>query len=307
MDTKDAQFILSSYRPDGRDAQDKDFAEALALAAENRELGEWLAKERAQDAAFSAALNTIEIPESLRDDIYMALHQVEPEPDEFDDLFGVALADVKPPADLRDQILAAMEQEVKTQTPDNVVQASFGINKLLPIAAAIVIAIGAVFIFGPFGQITGGSIAGDVINKHNTKAKNIQMDIGTQIKDNVVLTSLQTDESIDWLKERQLPTFDIPERIKQFKCKGVTPIELKNGSQASLIRFMTKDNKEVNMLMINKKDVSDSQNMPVCPITSRNDSYYCPKCDYAIARMQSDDVVVILLSQLDQDETAQLF
>ena len=45
MDKEHAKFLLQSYRPDGADAQDSDFAEALQLAAEDRDLGEWLANE----------------------------------------------------------------------------------------------------------------------------------------------------------------------------------------------------------------------------------------------------------------------
>ena len=54
MDKEQAKFILQSFRPDGADAADTDFAEALQLAVEDRELGEWLADERATDAAFAA-------------------------------------------------------------------------------------------------------------------------------------------------------------------------------------------------------------------------------------------------------------
>ena len=50
MDKEQARFILRSFRPDGADVNDQDFAEALALATANRELGEWLAAERAFDA-----------------------------------------------------------------------------------------------------------------------------------------------------------------------------------------------------------------------------------------------------------------
>ena len=69
MDKEQAKFILQSFRPDGADAQDPDFADALAVAAEDRELGEWLAEERAQDASFAAALASVEIPEALRENI----------------------------------------------------------------------------------------------------------------------------------------------------------------------------------------------------------------------------------------------
>ena len=53
MDKEQARFILQSFRPDGADAKDPDFAEALAVAAEDRELGDWLAAERALPASIS--------------------------------------------------------------------------------------------------------------------------------------------------------------------------------------------------------------------------------------------------------------
>jgi len=56
MDKEQAKFILRSFRPDGSDVNDKDFSEALALAMEDRELGEWLAAERAFDASLADAL-----------------------------------------------------------------------------------------------------------------------------------------------------------------------------------------------------------------------------------------------------------
>ena len=58
MDKERARFVLSCFRPDGADAGDPDFAEALRMAAGDRELGEWLARERAQDAAFAQALES---------------------------------------------------------------------------------------------------------------------------------------------------------------------------------------------------------------------------------------------------------
>ena len=59
MDKEQARFILRSFRPDGADARDPDFTEALELAMEDRELGDWLANERAFDTAFSQALQTL--------------------------------------------------------------------------------------------------------------------------------------------------------------------------------------------------------------------------------------------------------
>ena len=73
MDEDRARFILRSFRPDGADVDDHDFAEALAMAMEHRELGEWLAEERAFDGAFAKALCSVELPENLRDDIFGCL------------------------------------------------------------------------------------------------------------------------------------------------------------------------------------------------------------------------------------------
>ena len=69
MDKEQAKFILQCFRPDGGDALDTDFAEALGLATKDRELGEWLVKERSTDAAFAAALESVEIPEFWRNNL----------------------------------------------------------------------------------------------------------------------------------------------------------------------------------------------------------------------------------------------
>jgi hypothetical protein len=49
-------LILGSYRPDGADASDPDFAEALHLAAADRELGEWLARIGPSEVIYSAGV-----------------------------------------------------------------------------------------------------------------------------------------------------------------------------------------------------------------------------------------------------------
>ena len=61
MDKEQAKFVLRSFRPDGSDVNDKDFSDVVSLAMEDRELGEWLAEERAFDAAFGDALRAAEV------------------------------------------------------------------------------------------------------------------------------------------------------------------------------------------------------------------------------------------------------
>ena len=127
MDKEQAKFILQSFRPDGADAKDPDFAEALAVAAEDRELGDWLAAERAQDAAFAAALSELAIPAELRENILTVLNGEVRDDGEFADLdssFIGALASVTPPAGLRDQILTAMQVEMQSEPVDEVEEAA---------------------------------------------------------------------------------------------------------------------------------------------------------------------------------------
>ena len=92
--------------------------DALALAAQDRELGDWLARERARDAAFAAALNDIEIPTDLRDAIQHILTATENKTgiahEELDTSFISALSHITPPPGLREQILSAMEVEKVT-------------------------------------------------------------------------------------------------------------------------------------------------------------------------------------------------
>ena len=116
MDKNHAKFILQSYRPDGADAADADFQEALQLAAGDRELGQWLAQERSHDAIFVEALSDVNIPDSLRDDLLSIMEFGGLEAgmsSELDDLFVGAVAQQVPPVGLRDQILSAMEVEKK--------------------------------------------------------------------------------------------------------------------------------------------------------------------------------------------------
>src|SRR5688572_23854163 len=109
MDKEQARFILRSFRPDGADAEDPDFAEALRIATENRELGEWLASERAFDAEFARALGTVDLPENLREDIIACLAAERgdfPQAEDATDAAWIgAFASIQPPASLRDEVL----------------------------------------------------------------------------------------------------------------------------------------------------------------------------------------------------------
>ncbi len=69
MNSEQAKFILRGYRPNGADAADVTFGEALAQARNDPALHEWLAREQSFDAAISTKLGEVSAPAGLREGI----------------------------------------------------------------------------------------------------------------------------------------------------------------------------------------------------------------------------------------------
>lgn len=113
MDKEQARFVLRSYRPDGSDGSDPEFAEALKLAHQDVELGQWLANERTFDAAFAAALAEVKLPVALCKNILTGLAiergDIPQATDAMDAAIIGALASIEPPAALRSEVLMAMK------------------------------------------------------------------------------------------------------------------------------------------------------------------------------------------------------
>lgn len=141
MDKEKAKFILESFRPDGADVADADFAEALRLATTDRELGEWLMSERAFDAEFAEALARVELPHGLRERVLLSMVQDLGDVPKLDihkesEMIS-AFAGIDVPGGLRERILVTMEQTAKARTGEkNWTWAKFSI----PLAAAAGIA-----------------------------------------------------------------------------------------------------------------------------------------------------------------------
>ena len=112
VDKEQARFILRGFRPDGSDGTDPGFAEALALAHADLELGRWLANERRFDAAFAAALAGVKLPVALCNNILADLATKRDESlqtaDAIDAAMIGALASIQPTPSLRGKVLAAM-------------------------------------------------------------------------------------------------------------------------------------------------------------------------------------------------------
>ncbi len=69
MTNDEAKFILSAFRPNGGDAGNPSFAEAIQMAGGDPLLGQWFARSRAHDAAVAAKLGQIMPPAGLREAI----------------------------------------------------------------------------------------------------------------------------------------------------------------------------------------------------------------------------------------------
>ena len=69
MNDNEAKFILRAFRPDGRDAQDPIFADALAQTEKNPTLRMWLEREKSFDRTIATKLREVQPPPGLRDAI----------------------------------------------------------------------------------------------------------------------------------------------------------------------------------------------------------------------------------------------
>jgi hypothetical protein len=65
MTNERAKFLLSVYRPNGADAEDPAFKEALAQVRLDPTLGSWFREQRAFDELIIAKLRSIEVPANL--------------------------------------------------------------------------------------------------------------------------------------------------------------------------------------------------------------------------------------------------
>jgi hypothetical protein len=69
MTNQEAKFILGAYRPDGRDASEAAFGEAVGQARSDPALGQWFARSQALDVAVALKLSAIAPPPGLREAI----------------------------------------------------------------------------------------------------------------------------------------------------------------------------------------------------------------------------------------------
>lgn len=300
MDQEQAKFILQSFRPDGADANDADFTEALQLAASDRELGDWLARERAEDAAFAQMLGQVEIPERLRQHIMSVMRGESPREESanfvFDEDLTNALAGIEPPEGLREQILTAVEAQERVITP----QFNQDVNKsdgpkhrfrwpqIAAVAAAL--ALGA-FLAIQLTQKPSGEKALVSHDVHIQAAK--VLDSGGMSLD---MKNSNVVEVNRWLSEHELPTpTSLPRGLRDMTMLGCKMIKLPGDTKASMVCF-TKDSGNVLHLVIVPSKILAKENLPTMDKLKKSDCYFCPDSRWNVARWRDTQNTFILLA-----------
>jgi hypothetical protein len=296
MDKEQARFILRSFRPDGADVNDKDFAEALALAMENRDLGEWLADERAFDAAFARALSSVKLPETLREDILGCLAGERgdfPQAEDSRDaaLIG-ALASIQPPPALREEIIAAMDRTAIAVRNDKPFWKRFAV----PLAAAAGVALAFLLTRednSPNRLAADGPLPVDVVQAGFIRTFESPLFSLDEQREN-------HEELIDSLKSRKLPCPGcLPPGLVNVKSIGCRELVI-DGKSGSLICFDETVNGIVHLVIFRREDVCGE-------LPEREHPEFAQKGHWAAARWEDDRNVFILIGATDVRKLATLF
>lgn len=299
MDKEEARFILRCFRPDGADAENPDFAEALAWAAKDRELGEWLARERSSDAGFAKALASVSIPATLREEILagLALERGDETglPDEFDACVIGAIAALAPPPGLRGEILAAMERTVAPAPAPNKVLWRYG----LPAAAAAGIAL-AFLLSGPSAAPPEQPVVS------TAPGNGAVVPVGNPLTISVVESGfIKTFESpgftldlknpdhhalFNHLKSAKLPcpTRCLPKGLKGVPGLGCRELEI-DGKRGALVCFKQEDD-IVHLVVFKRCDVK-------CKLPQGGKPDIRTKGNWSVARWSDDDWVFVLMGK----------
>ena len=337
MDKKHAKFILQSYRPDGADVADPDFQEALQHAAEDRELGQWLAQERSHDSIFVDALVSVSIPEALREEIIEMMEYGDVEADmssDFDALFVGAMSEQVPPAGLRDQILSAMEVE---KSGGELVESNkvvkFPTQWLNVAAAAAVAVLGITFIYPKLSNPSGGNQA-DIVVADDVTTDNQVVDL-TPVKQTVttvdkaqsevnMLTmkagmvlnaSYEVDMPSDsfalvntWLEEEGMPIAKaVPEALISLDVKGGKKVTFDNGIEGSLILFNNEKSEDYYLMVLDLDAVKNSKYLSSLSEVGLKKCYGCPLTKFNTATWKDSSEAYFLLTKSEEERMLELF
>ena len=291
MDKEQARFILRSFRAGGADNSDPDFAEALKLANADQDLGQWLASERAFDAAFADALVKVPLPEPLRENIlaHLAIERgdMPQAADALDAAMIGALASFQPPASLRVEVLTAMERSPQTAR-QQVNWARLARWAMLPVAAAAGIAL-ALFVAQrpqsepPLVVATFTPLPVDVVENefiHAFESKGYSLD--KRRADNRML--------INHLKQRKLPCpKTLPRGLAKVQGVGCRELVI-DGKVGSIICFKEHENGTVHLVIFRRQDVCGC-------LPPRNEPQLSNHGKWVVARWADAEWVFVLLAE----------
>lgn len=305
MDKEHARFILRSFRPDGADAADRAFEEALALATRDRELGEWLASERAQDAEFSAAVHAIPLPENLRHEILDALawhrgelhHGESPE----DEVWIRALASIQPPAGLRAEILTAMRATAAPRKNIVPMWKKAGI----PAAAAAAVALAIAYPSALFNSGRDHTIASDA---QTPGARRMPVEL---VRAGFINLYKSPDFALEHgrgsheeimarLAERGLPCPTcMPPGLLGIEGVGCREIII-DGHRGAVVCYRNDEHGMVHLVIFRAEDIQD-------PLPFRKHVRFAQDGEWAAAAWRNDENAFVLLGNTEVERIASLF
>ncbi|MES2438993.1 MAG: hypothetical protein V4584_07995 [Verrucomicrobiota bacterium] len=295
MDKEQARFILCSFRPDGADVSDPDFAEALKIAMENRELGEWLARERAFDSTFAKALGSVDLPENLREDIIACLagerSDFPPVQDSNDAAWIGALASIQPPANMREQLLAAMDRtaaEVVTK-PEISLFRRFAV----PLAAAAGIALAFLVTRRSEPTVFAKTVGIDAVQAGFVRSYESPFFHLEEKRDNKQVL-------IRHLQERKLPCPGcLPPGLEKLKSIGCRKLVI-DGKSGSLLCFKVGESGVVHVVIFRREDISGD-------FPPMENPEFVRVGDWTSARWENGKKVFLMMSDTVGDKLPELF
>ncbi|MBK1882520.1 hypothetical protein JIN85_08840 [Luteolibacter pohnpeiensis] len=295
MDREQAKFILRSFRPDGADVADEDFVEALQFANEDRELGDWFAKERAFDSMFAEAMTQIQIPDSLRQEVLsgLAMHPGDlPHPeDHFDSGMIGSFAFVQPPRSLRSEILASMERTNAAVTPKK----SFWQRATLPFAAAAGIALAFL--------LTSPSKPGIIVAETTVPVEVVQSSFIHTFESpqfSIEDPPEQASQLIAHLQDMKLPSpHHFPKGLQEINRASCRELEI-NGKRGSLVCFRRLDGSKVHLVIFRRKDVCGE-------LPGRDHPEISQQGTWAVARWLDEKQVYVLIGSTSVEHLKELF
>ena len=296
MDKNQAKFILQSFRPDGADAHDCDFAQALAVAVEDRELCEWLAHERAFDAEFAKALTSVELPETLRCDILGCLAAerggIPPAGEPMDRDLMTALAAIPVPGDLRARVVAAVQLSASPAVPLETKTRPLWYRLGLPLAAAAGVALAFLLTHPAGSQRTAGRVPVEIVQTNFLRAFEAP---------DFTLDEKREDhrQLLASLRERNLPCpCSLPRGLA--KVKGIGCRELiVDGKAGSISCFDERTQGVVHLVIFRREDIEGE--VPV------DKPHLAQRGRWATACWQHNDKVMFLIAATDVHKLAAYF